>query len=262
MNQEQSILKITDISLSYQQKQIIKELNVSFIKGKISVIIGPNGCGKSTLLKGISRLLKKESGSIILDEINMDELSTKEIAKRLAFLPQSAIAPDDATVQDVVELGRYPHRQLLSKNSKEETQIVHDVLEKTGLTELADRPVKSLSGGQKQRVWIAMALAQKTSVILLDEPTTYLDLGHQIEVLNLLKELNETSGITIVMVLHDLNLASRFSDHMIGMKNGQINYQGTSFDIMTPPILKDLFSVNALIGEDPIDKKPICLRFD
>jgi iron complex transport system ATP-binding protein len=181
------ILSVKDISLSYQQRKIIKQLDVSFIEGNISVIIGPNGCGKSTLLKGISRLLKKESGQIVLDDLNMDDLSTKEIAKKLAFLPQSATAPEDATVRDVVELGRYPYQSMLKKKAADEKIIVDEVLSQVNLLELAEQPVKNLSGGQKQRVWVAMALAQKTAVVLLDEPTTYLDLGHQIDVLNLLK---------------------------------------------------------------------------
>lgn len=259
---EKNILEVKNISLSYQKDPIVKELDVSFMKGKISVIIGPNGCGKSTLLKGISRLLKKETGSIILNDTNMDELSNKEIAKQLAFLPQSATAPEDVTVRDVVELGRYPYRKVLQKVSQEEKIIVDEVLQQTGLFHLRDENINNLSGGQKQRVWIAMALAQKTEIILLDEPTTYLDLGHQIEVLNLLKELNETTGQTIIMVLHDLNLASRFSDYMIGMKNGRVVYEGVPTEMMTPTILKDLFGIEAYIGEDPVDKKPICLRFD
>ncbi|MDT2829357.1 ABC transporter ATP-binding protein [Vagococcus carniphilus] len=259
---EKNILEVKNISLSYQKDPIVKELDVSFMKGKISVIIGPNGCGKSTLLKGISRLLKKETGSIILNDTNMDELSNKEIAKQLAFLPQSATAPEDVTVRDVVELGRYPYRKVLQKVSQEEKIIVDEVLQQTVLFHLRDENINNLSGGQKQRVWIAMALAQKTEIILLDEPTTYLDLGHQIEVLNLLKELNETTGQTIIMVLHDLNLASRFSDYMIGMKNGRVVYEGVPTEMMTPTILKDLFGIEAYIGEDPVDKKPICLRFD
>lgn len=256
------IIQASNVSLSYQKKEIIKDLDIGFIKGKISVIIGPNGCGKSTLLKGMSRLLKKETGNIYLNETDVDSLSTKEIARRLAFLPQSATAPDDVTVRDVVELGRYPYRGVLKKISKEESEIVDDVLKRTSLLPLADENINNLSGGQKQRVWIAMALAQKTDIILLDEPTTYLDLGHQIDILNLLQELNEQTGVTIIMVLHDLNLASRFSDIMIGMKDGAIKYQGTPFDIMTPEILQELFSIKTVIGEDPIEKKPICLRFD
>lgn len=259
---EENILEVKDISLSYQKEPIVKELDVSFMKGKISVIIGPNGCGKSTLLKGISRLLKKETGTIILNDTNMDELSNKEIAKQLAFLPQSATAPEDVTVNDVVELGRYPYRKLLQKVSKEEKIIVDEVLNQTGLFHLREENINNLSGGQKQRVWIAMALAQKTEIILLDEPTTYLDLGHQIEVLNLLKDLNETTNQTIIMVLHDLNLASRFSDYMIGMKDGRVAYEGVPNEMMTSAILKDLFGIEAYIGEDPVDKKPICLRFD
>lgn len=259
---ETNDLVLENLNLSYQKKLIIEDLNFSFLKGRISVIIGPNGCGKSTLLKGISRLLKKDSGMIYLENTAMENLTTKQIATKLAYLPQSAVAPEDATVRDIIELGRYPYRSRIRKISKKENQIVEDILVQTGLLELEEEKIQNLSGGQRQRVWIGMALAQQTNIILLDEPTTYLDLGHQIDILTLLKKLNRTKNITIVMVLHDLNLASRFSDIMIGMKDGKIRYQGKPTEIMTSVVLKDLFAINAIIRCDPIDKKPICLRFD
>lgn len=259
---ETKSLVIEKLSLSYHQKNIIEKLDLTFLKGKVSVIIGPNGCGKSTLLKGISRILKKESGVIYLENTDMEQLTNRTIATKLAYLPQSASAPEDATVRDIVELGRYPYRKTFQKVSLEENKLVDDILMQTNLLELAEEKIQNLSGGQKQRVWIGMALAQKTNIILLDEPTTYLDLGHQIDILNLLKKLNQNNKLTIIMVLHDLNLAARFSDFMIGMKDGKIIRQGTPFDIMTAKVLEELFSIKATIGTDPVEKKPICLHFD
>ena len=250
-----------NLTLSYQKKIIIDSLDISFLKNHISVIIGPNGCGKSTLLKGLGRLLKHD-GDILLNNKNILELSTKEIAKQLAFLPQDSISPEDSTVREVVALGRYPYQGIFQKKTEADEEIIDNVLNETGLKSIANENIQTLSGGQKQRVWIAMALCQQTQVILLDEPTTYLDLGHQLEILNLLKELNIKKGITIIMVLHDLNLAARFSDYMIAMKSGAVIYQGKPNDVMTPEILADLFGIKAFMGKDPIDKTPICLRFE
>lgn len=249
------------LTLSYQKKVVVSSLDISFLKHHVSVIVGPNGCGKSTLLKGLGRVLKHD-GEILLNHKNILELSTKEIAKQLAFLPQNSLSPEDSTVREVVSLGRYPYQGVFQKRTDEDENIIDKVLNETGLTSLAGERVQTLSGGQKQRVWIAMALCQQTDIILLDEPTTYLDLGHQIEILNLLKSLNKTKGITIVMVLHDLNLAARFSDYMIGMKSGSVSYHGTPNDIMKAEILKELFDIKAFMGKDPIDETPICLRFE
>ncbi|KZK07351.1 MULTISPECIES: ABC transporter ATP-binding protein [Lactococcus] len=249
------------LTLSYQKKIVVSSLDISFLKHRVSVIVGPNGCGKSTLLKGLGRVLKHD-GEILLNHKNILELSTKEIAKQLAFLPQNSLSPEDSTVREVVSLGRYPYQGIFQKRTDEGENIIDKVLDETGLTSLAGERVQTLSGGQKQRVWIAMALCQQTDIILLDEPTTYLDLGHQIEILNLLKDLNINKGITIVMVLHDLNLAARFSDYMIGMKSGSVHYHGTPNDIMKAEILKELFDVQAFMGKDPVDETPICLRFE
>ncbi|KXT60111.1 MULTISPECIES: ABC transporter ATP-binding protein [Lactococcus] len=254
-------IRTHSLTLSYHKNTIIDSLDISFIKGHISVIVGPNGCGKSTLLKGLGRILKHE-GDILLNHQNILELSTREIAKQLAFLPQDSISPEDSTVREVVSLGRYPYKGLLQKNTEEDEKVIDEVLIETGLNSFANENIQTLSGGQKQRVWIATALCQQTEIILLDEPTTYLDLGHQIEILNLLKKLNKKKGITVIMVLHDLNLAARFSDYMIGIKSGKVHYQGRADEIMTPPILEDLFGIKAYIGKDPIDETPICLRFE
>ncbi|MFK4565956.1 ABC transporter ATP-binding protein [Enterococcus sp. UD-01] len=250
------------LALGYPQKTIVQSLNVSFLEKQMTVIIGPNGCGKSTLLKGLGRILDRNAGEIFLNQKNISELSSKEIAQQLAFLPQGASFPEDVTVKEIVAVGRYPYQGLLQKKSLEDEQIINEVLDQTGLCELADTNVQYLSGGQKQRVWIAMALAQKTPIILLDEPTTYLDMGHQLEVLKLLQRLNREMGLTVVMVLHDLNLAARFADYMIAMKDGEIHYQGTPHDVMTAPVLQELFGITAIMGQDPVDKTPICLRFE
>ncbi|MTD41481.1 ATP-binding cassette domain-containing protein [Erwinia sp. CPCC 100877] len=251
-----------ELALGYPQKEIVKSLSVSFLEKQMTVIIGPNGCGKSTLLKGLGRILDRSAGEIILNQKNIAALSPKEIAQQLAFLPQGASFPEDVTVKEIVAVGRYPYQGLLQKKTLEDEQIINEVLVQTGLCELADTNVQYLSGGQKQRVWIAMALAQKTPIILLDEPTTYLDMGHQLDVLNLLQRLNREMGLTVVMVLHDLNLAARFADYMIAMKDGEIHYQGTPHEVMTAPVLKELFGIKAIMGEDPVDKTPICLRFE
>lgn len=256
------ILSAQGLTLGYQQKAIVKSLDITFIENKMTVIIGPNGCGKSTLLKGLGRILAHDAGDIFLKQRNLTEFSTKEIAKQLAFLPQGADSPEDVTVRDVVSIGRYPYQGILQKRSNQDEQIIDEVLKETGLSSLADENVQHLSGGQKQRVWIAMALAQKTPIILLDEPTTYLDLGHQLDILNLLQRLNQEKNLTVIMVLHDLNLAARFSDYMIGMKNGTIQYQGKPQEVMTEAVLKDLFNIKAYLGEDPVDGSPICLRFE
>lgn len=256
------VLSGHDLTLGYSQNQIVKSLNISFFEKQTTVIIGPNGCGKSTLLKGLGRILNRKAGEILLNQKNISDLTTKEIAQQLAFLPQGASVPEDVTVKEIVTIGRYPHQKFLQKKTLEDEQIINEVLVQTGLSELADTTVQFLSGGQKQRVWIAMALAQKTPLILLDEPTTYLDMGHQLEILNLLKRLNHEMGLTVVMVLHDLNLASRFADYMIAMKDGKIYHQGTPHEVMTAPVLKELFGINAIMGEDPVDKIPICIRFE
>lgn len=251
-----------ELALGYPQKEIVKSLNISFLEKQMTVIIGPNGCGKSTLLKGLGRILDRNAGEIVLNQKNISELSSKEIAQQLAFLPQGASFPEDVTVKEIVAIGRYPYQGLFQKKKLEDEQIINEVLVQTGLCEQADTNVQYLSGGQKQRVWIAMALAQKTPIILLDEPTTYLDMGHQLEVLNLLQRLKREIDLTVVMVLHDLNLAARFADYMVAMKDGEIHYQGTPHDVMTAPVLQKLFGITAIMGEDPVDKTPICLRFE
>ena len=256
------VLSGQKLSIGYHQKNIIEQLDVAFLEGKTSIIIGPNGCGKSTLLKGLGRMLSLRQGKVVLFSKEMQELSTREIAQKMAFLPQGMETPSDTTVREVIELGRYPHQGLLRKVSIEDKQIIDEVLAQTELTDLAQKQIDSLSGGQKQRVWIAMALAQKTPVILLDEPTTYLDMGHQLDVLKLLASLQQKLSSTVVMVLHDLNLAARFADVMFAMKDGRLIKKGSVSEIMHPALLKELFDIEALIAKDPVNGRPLCIHYE
>ena len=229
---------------------------------KITSIIGPNGCGKSTLLKAIGRILKPERGSVYLDGIDIYTLNTKEVAKKMSILPQSPKAPSGITVGELVSYGRFPHQHGLKKLTVEDKKIIQWAMDITKLSEYEVTLVDNLSGGQRQRVWIAMALAQQTDIILLDEPTTYLDLAYQLEILELLYRLNKEQGCTIAMVLHDLNLASRFSDYIIAMRSGKIIEYGTPDEVICEDVLKKTFNINADIIKDSTSKKPICISYD
>ena len=257
-----TVLEGKGISVGYQQNVIISTMDVQIPKGKITSIIGPNGCGKSTLLKALSRMLPIKSGEIVLDGKRISEMHTGEIAKKMAILPQAPQAPAGLTVSELVAYGRYPHQKGFGKLHKEDRQIIHWALEITHMEEFADRNIEALSGGQRQRAWIAMALAQDTPVILLDEPTTYLDMAHQLEVLELLEDLNRKQKKTIALVIHDLNLAARFSDWMIAMRKGKMMYKGTPEEIMTEKMMADVFSLKAYIKEDPWAKKPMCVSYE
>lgn len=253
MNTAQSRnLHIENVSLGYGAKTIVQDLSLNIPAGKITAIIGSNGCGKSTLLRGISRLLKPESGAITLDGKNVQSYPAKEFAKRVGLLPQSPIAPDGISVADLVSRGRYPYQGLFRGNSSEDDAAVAWALEATNTMNLADRAVTELSGGQRQRVWIAMALAQQTDILLLDEPTTYLDLAHQVDLLDLLAELNETRGTTMVMVLHELNLAARVAHHLVAMKDGSIACSGSAGQVMTSENLRTIFGLKASVA-DPLN---------
>lgn len=249
-------LTAKDISLGYGERDIITGLSVDIAPGKVTSIVGPNGCGKSTLLRSLSRLLRPTGGEIFLDGKAISEIPTKQLAASLSLLPQSPIAPDGIVVADLVGRGRTPHQGLLGRWSQEDYDIVQESMEMTGVAELAERSIDELSGGQRQRVWIAMALAQRTDILLLDEPTTYLDIKHQLEVLDLLVELNETHGTTIAMVIHDLNLAARYSDELIAVSNGNVYAQGSPQDVMTQQTVKDVFGVDSVIVEDPVSGLP------
>ena len=245
-------LRVENVSLGYGEKTIVKDLSLEFPKGKITAIIGPNGCGKSTLLRGVSRLLKPLNGDFTLDGKSTHEYSMKGFARMVGLMPQHPIAPEGITVADLVSRGRYPYQGLFKRNSAEDDEAVAWALEATDTMSLAERQVTELSGGQRQRVWIAMALAQETDILLLDEPTTYLDLAHQVELLDLLAELNEERGTTMIMILHELNLAARVADYLVAMKEGSIVAQGEAGAVLTRPNLDEIFGLKAE-ATDPFD---------
>ncbi|MGG7324428.1 ABC transporter ATP-binding protein [Clostridium baratii] len=255
-------IRTKDLNISYGNLDIVKDLNLEIPKGKITTIIGANGCGKSTILKTLARIIKPKSGSIYINNKELNSQDSKELAKAMAVLPQSPQAPSGLTVEELISYGRFPHQKGFGKLKDEDKDIINWALEKTRILEFRDRPIEALSGGQRQRAWIAMALAQETDILLLDEPTTYLDLAHQLEVLKLLEELNKKEGRTIVMVIHELNNAARFADHMIGVKKGKIVCQGTAHEVMTKENLKEIFNIDAEIVNEPRSGKPVCITYD
>lgn len=228
------------------------------IGGTITALVGPNGCGKSTLLRGVSRLLNPLSGHVYLDGHDVHTMNAKALARKLGVLPQAPTAPEGLTVHELAAQGRYPHQSWLQQWSREDERVVAEALSITNMTLFADRPLDTLSGGQRQRAWIAMALAQETDVLLLDEPTTYLDMAHQIDVLDLLDDLN-ANGRTIVMVLHDLNQAARYADTMVALRGGQVVTQGTPADVMTAETVQEVFGLEARIVPDPVTGTPMCV---
>lgn len=250
-----------NIKAAYGEKVIIEELSISIPMGQITTIIGPNGCGKSTFLKALGRILGIKKGCIYLDGEEIHRLATRELAKKLAILPQAPQAPDGLTVEELVSYGRFPYQKGLGRLTREDREIVSWAIEATGLKGLEARETSELSGGQRQRVWIAMALAQETEVILLDEPTTYLDMAYQLEILELLEDLNKMHGCTILMVLHDLNLASKFADHMIAFREGRVIKAGTPNEVMNKEILEEVFEIEAAIVTDPVSARPVCMSY-
>lgn len=252
-------LDAKELTLGYGDQVIIENLNITIPKGKITVFIGGNGCGKSTLLRSLARLLKPKGGDVILDGEDIAKLGTKEVAKKLAILPQSPTTPEGLTVYELVKLGRHPYRGFLKQWSKADEDAVNQALESTNCIELKNRTVDSLSGGQRQRAWIAMTLAQQTDTILLDEPTTYLDMTHQIDVLDLLFDLNERDGRTIVMVLHDLNLACRYAHHAVAIKDKKIYSQGKPEEIITCNLVHEVFQMKCDVTYDPRFGTPMCI---
>lgn len=251
-----------ELKIGYDGHIVVPSFNIRIQNGKITSVIGANGCGKSTVLKAIGRIIKSESGCVVVNGGNIAEMKNKDIAKQMAILPQTPTAPGTLTCRELVAYGRYPYQRGMGRLSKEDKRMITWALEATNMSNFCDRPIASLSGGQRQRIWIAMALAQQTGIILLDEPTTYLDLAYQLEVLELLKQLNENQGTTIVMVLHDLNLASRYSDYLLAMKNGQINSYGMPKEVMTRETLQACFGIDGDIITDPRSGKPLCISFD
>ncbi|GIE92249.1 ABC transporter ATP-binding protein [Actinoplanes regularis] len=250
-------LNAQGLSLGYDDRTIVTDLSVDIPDGKVTAIVGANACGKSTLLRGLARLLKPRAGAVHLDGVPLGGMSTVDVAKVLGLLPQSPVAPDGVTVADLVSRGRYPHQGWFRRWTDSDHEAVAKALEATGTAELANRPLQQLSGGQRQRVWVAMALAQDTDLLLLDEPTTFLDINHQVELLRLLRRLNQESGRTIVAVLHDLNLASRFCDHIIAMADGSIIAEGPPVDVITAELVAKVFGLACVIVPDPVAGTPI-----
>jgi len=251
-------LATEDLRAGYGGRGVLEGLDVRIPDGELTVIVGPNACGKSTLLRALARLLPATGGRVLLDGGDITRLSTKEVARRMGLLPQSPLAPEGITVADLVGRGRYPHQSVLSSWSVEDERAVAEAMAATNVTDLADRNVDELSGGQRQRAWIAMALAQETPILLLDEPTTFLDIGHQIEVLELVTRLHR-EGRTVVVVLHDINQAARYASHLIAMKDGRIVAEGPPRDIVDAALLTDLFDLEARVIPDPDTGAPVVL---
>lgn len=249
-------LQARDITLGYTDTPIVSDLSLEVPDGSFTIIIGPNACGKSTLLRGLSRLLAPVSGQVLLDGTDVQTMSTRDVARVLSLLPQTPRAPDGITVADLVGRGRYPHQGWFRRWTAEDDQIVEASMVATGVLELASRDVSELSGGQRQRAWIAMTLAQRADILLLDEPTTYLDITHQIEVLDLVLDVNRESGTTVVMVLHDLDLACRYADHLVAMRAGRIVAQGAPADIVTADLVQEVFDLESLVLPDPVSGTP------
>ncbi|MFD1020440.1 ABC transporter ATP-binding protein [Thalassobacillus hwangdonensis] len=252
-------LETKSLTLGYGDTVIIDELNHFFPKGEISVLIGGNGCGKSTLLRSMARLLKPKQGGVILNGQDIANMSTKAVARKLSILPQSPSHPEGLTVLQLVKQGRYPYQSWFQQWSKEDEAAVTRALKSTNMEEFAERTVDSLSGGQRQRAWIAMTLAQETDTILLDEPTTYLDMAHQVEILDLLYDLNQQEQRTIIMVLHDLNLACRYADNVVAIQDKKVYAHGKPESVIEPKLVEDVFGMKCQVIEDPMFGTPLCL---
>jgi iron complex transport system ATP-binding protein len=245
------------LRLGYDEREVVADLSVEIPAGEITVIVGPNACGKSTLLRALARLLAPKAGTVLLDGSDIHRQSTKEVATKLGILPQTPIAPDGIAVADLVARGRYPHQKWFRQWSSTDEQVITSAMELTATLDLANRSVDELSGGQRQRVWIAMALAQGTDIMLLDEPTTFLDLAHQVDVLDLLVDLNEGEGRTIVIVLHDLNHACRYAHHLIAMRDGEIVTEGRPAEVVTEELVRTVFDMESMVVPDPVAGAPM-----
>lgn len=254
-------IEVKDLDVAYEQKYIIQNMNLEIPKGKITMIIGSNGCGKSTLLKTIARIITPKRGEIKLDGVSLKAQAPKEIAKKMAVLPQSPIVPSGLLVKELVSYGRFPYQSAMGGLKEKDIEMVNWAMKVTGISEFSERSVDSLSGGQRQRAWIAMALAQETEILVLDEPTTYLDMAHQLEILMLLQKLNKEENRTIVMVLHELNNATKFADYLIGVKEGEVVFCGKPLDVITHENLYTLYGIDAKLQLDETGQYPICVDF-
>ena len=252
-------LRAEHVSLAYGDRTVVRDLDLDLEPGRITVIVGANACGKSTLLRSLARLLPPSSGRVLLDGADLHRLPTKEVARTLGLLPQSPLAPEGIVVGDLVARGRSPHHGVFTRWGAQDDEAVAEALLLTGTADLADRPVDELSGGQRQRVWIAMALAQRTDLLLLDEPTTYLDITHQVEVLDLLTDLNRTRGTTIVMVLHDLQLAARYADTLLAVRGGEVFAAGAPESVLTADTVREVFGLRCHVVPDPVSGRPLVL---
>jgi iron complex transport system ATP-binding protein len=250
-------LRAEDLELAYDERVVAEHLGIEIPDGSFTIIVGPNACGKTTLLRALARLLRPRHGGVYLDGELITSRPSKEVARRLGLLPQSAIAPDGITAADLVARGRYPHQKLLRQWSADDERAVRQAMEDTGVADLADRIVDELSGGQRQRVWLAMALAQETPILLLDEPTTFLDIAHQVEVLDLCAGMHEAQGRTLVAVLHDLNHACRYATHLVAMREGAIVAQGEPAEIVTAELVQEVFGLPCRVIEDPESGTPL-----
>lgn len=249
-------LETRNLGAGYEKRVILEDVSLTLPAGKITAIVGGNASGKSTLLRTLARILQPKSGAVLLDGQSVHQMKSRKLAQVMGLLPQSPIAPEGIAVADLVGRGRHPHQGLFSRWSAEDDRAVARALAATGTEELAERDLDTLSGGQRQRVWIAMALAQETDLLLLDEPTTFLDVAHQVEVLDLLVDLNTAQGTTIVMVLHDLNLAARYADHLIAVGDGGIRAEGPPAEVLTEDLVKAVFGLSCRIVSDPVSQTP------
>ncbi len=253
------VLAAEHLTLAYDELEVARDLSLTIPHGQITCIVGANACGKSTLLRAMARLLKPRAGTVLLDGESIHRMPTKEVATKLGILPQSPIAPEGITVADLVARGRYPHQKWFRQWTASDEAVITDAMRATGTVSLATRTVDELSGGQRQRVWIAMALAQGTDLMLLDEPTTFLDLAHQVDVLDLLVDLNQADGRTIVLVLHDLNHAARYSHHLIAMREGRVVADGPPSDVVTEELVHEVFGLRSKVVTDAVAGTPLVL---
>ncbi|MFD5556848.1 ABC transporter ATP-binding protein [Streptomyces sp. NPDC127068] len=250
-------MRARELTLAYDDRTVVHELDLAIPDGEVTVIVGPNACGKSTTLRALGRLLKPSGGSVLLDGTALAELPTKRIAQQIGLLPQTPVAPEAITVADLVGRGRQPHQRWWQQWSEADERAVREAMERTDVAALAERAVDELSGGQRQRVWIAMALAQDTELLLLDEPTTYLDISHQVEVLDLVRQLNHERGRTVVVVLHDLNQAARYADHLVAMKAGRVVAEGAPAEVVTEELVREVFGLDCTVVPDPVTGSPL-----